>query len=92
MDAAPLVTCGWIKPDAQRCGKAAAPGQHRCHEHNAEYQRLYGHLVMTMAIRRAKRNGKRAMQLVAIDLMEQLGSAEISGLAAAEMLRKVGLD
>ncbi len=32
------------------------------------------------------------MQLVAIDLMEQLGSAEISGLAAAEMLRKVGLD
>ena len=84
----PIVNCGQTNADGTRCGAPAPYG--RCSMHHAVYMRIYRRILNTRRMRQARREGWEAMRATAIRAFEHLGGAEVSGLAAAEMLRQIG--
>ncbi len=84
------MTCGTIRPEGSRCGAETLYG--RCPACHAAYMRNYRRTVASRAVRQARRDGVRLMQLTAIQVLEGIGAMEITGLAAAEILRKVVVD
>lgn len=55
----------------------------------SEYMRKYRKTTETQAVRRARKDGFEAMRMLAVAAFERIGTGELSGLTAAEIVREI---